>query len=118
MDPHIYFKDSECKCKCRVYMYWKHRTIYENKTEMLQAMEMNDKPGGSGDMANGDEETPGGVPLPTPAQLNADMQSAHAAAAALDEKEEQAHGGKCQSFECTAARGLVLLPVYETTLLM
>lgn len=62
--------------------------------EMTQAMEMNDKPGGSGDMADGDEETPRGVPLPTPAQLKADLQSAHAA---LEEEEEQSHGGRSQA---------------------
>lgn len=65
--------------------------------EMVQAMEMNGKPGGSGDMADGDEGTPGGVPLPTPAQFKADLQSAQAAAAALDEEEGQDQGGRSQA---------------------
>lgn len=59
----------------------------------MQAMEMNDKPGEAEDMADGDEETPRGVHLPTPAQVKADLQLARAAAAALDEEECQDHDG-------------------------
>lgn len=57
----------------------------------MQAMEMNDKPDETEGMADGDEGTPGGVPLPTPDQFNADLQSAHAA---LDAEEEQDAAGR------------------------
>lgn len=59
---------------------------------MVQAMEMNDKPDETGEMA--DEGSPGGSPLPTPAELHADLQTAQAAAAALDSEEEEVNAGK------------------------
>ena len=76
---------------------------------MVQAMEMNDKLDETEGMADGDEGNPGGVPLPTPAQLNADLQSAHAA---LDEEEEQDPAGSSQAV-CTAPRGSVMLLMYD-----
>lgn len=57
-----------------------------------QAMEMNDKPDETGEMA--DEGSPGGSPLPTPAELHADLQTAQAAAAALDSEEEEVNAGQ------------------------
>lgn len=55
---------------------------------------MNDRPNETEGMADGDEVTPEGVPLPTPAQLDADLQSAHAA---MDEEEQQDPAGSSQA---------------------
>ncbi|KAL3134993.1 hypothetical protein ABBQ32_007945 [Trebouxia sp. C0010 RCD-2024] len=55
-----------------------------------QAMEMNDKPDETDETAG--EGSPGGVPLPSPAELHADLQTAQAVAAALEEEEEQVNG--------------------------
>ena len=46
------------------------------------------------EMAQRGEGTPAGVPLPTHAELKADLQAAHAAAAALEEEVEQADAGR------------------------
>ena len=75
---------------------------------MVQAMDMSDKPDETEGMADGDEGTPGGEPLPTPAQFTADLQSAHAA---LEEEEERDAAGRSQ-IECTARRGPCLSRVH------
>lgn len=67
---------------------------------MVQAMEMNDKPDETDETAG--EGSPGGVPLPSPAELHADLQTAQAVAAALEEEEEQVNGRFWPRVHCDA----------------
>ena len=52
-------------------------------------------------MADGDEGGSDGSPLPTPAQLDADIQAAQQAAVKLEEEHQQTHEGKMHSQSCT-----------------
>ena len=70
-----------------------HTFSTSDMSYIVQAMEMNAKPE-IDEMAQRGEGTPAGVPLPTHAELKADLQAAHAAAAALEEEVEQADAGR------------------------